>query len=143
MSFIIDKIAPQINISGVTENGIYQEIAPLISVHDTYLDNSKTAIMLNNVLYTSGTVITNERKHVIKVIAYDLAGNSSEKSISFDIQVQDLYNLLLFYASYNTSLNADMAEGNPTNYESYGKRTDEKGGYNKQGLYAFPRGFHF
>ena len=35
-----------------------------------------------------------------------------------------------------------MAEGNPTNYESYGKRTDEKGGYNKQGLYAFPRGFH-
>ncbi|MGH1542894.1 MAG: CARDB domain-containing protein [Arenicella sp.] len=82
--FVVDKTAPEINILQVDDDEEYRNcVSPVIAVADVNLDATTT--LLNGLAYTSGTQICQPGNYVVQVNASDLAGNSSELIVRFDI----------------------------------------------------------
>lgn len=102
IKFTVDKQAPVITISGVTEGKIYTKkdnIKPVVTIKDPYLKNKngtitkksgKTNISLNasKAGYTCSQFTEkreNDGTYTIKVTASDKAGNTATKFVSFTV----------------------------------------------------------
>ena len=84
VSFAIDRTAPEISISGVTDGLVTQaDVTPVVSVTDAHL--ASETIALNGAAFTSGTAVTGESDYVLTVEATDQAGNTASASVSFAI----------------------------------------------------------
>ncbi|MGW9128140.1 Ig-like domain-containing protein [Paenibacillus chitinolyticus] len=83
----VDKTAPVITISGVTEGTTYQNtVTPTFSATDSGGSGlDKVTATLNGVAYTSGTAITASGAKTLIVTAVDKAGNQSQKTVNFSI----------------------------------------------------------
>lgn len=105
--FVIDKTAPEIEISGITHESANQgELLPLIAYRDKYLDDNSSEVLLNG--YKNGTVSvsavtmpdkdsrnveydvfpkTREKDDVYTLTVHieDLAGNWSEEEYVFSV----------------------------------------------------------
>lgn len=85
-TFTIDKTAPVVSVTDVTEGTFYKgSVTPVISATDTYLEG--TVATLNNVAYTPGTAISEEAVYELSVAATDLAGNSTIQTVNFTIDL--------------------------------------------------------
>jgi subtilase family serine protease/Tol biopolymer transport system component/uncharacterized protein YfaP (DUF2135 family) len=83
VTFIVDSTAPQITITGVANDGLYNHDATAnVSITDTHLTESRVA--LNGTPY-AGTVITQEGSYQLAAQARDAAGNTSQASLWFMI----------------------------------------------------------
>ena len=83
-SIFLDTTPPIITITGVINNKAYNNtVTPLITITDSFLDESATYIKLNGVDYTSGTDITNDGTYILEIHAEDMAGNISNEQITF------------------------------------------------------------
>lgn len=84
VSFVIDKTAPQIDVTGVVDGALYNVAAtPVISVTDARLE-SYTAT-LNGQVYVSGTPVAADGIYELNVIARDTAGNQATAVVRFAI----------------------------------------------------------
>lgn len=82
--FTIDKIAPVVTISGIKDGGLYNNaITPVINVDDK---DAEVSVKLDDNVY-DGTAIAREGKHTLHVFAKDKVGNTTEKNISFTIDM--------------------------------------------------------
>ncbi|MCK5684168.1 SBBP repeat-containing protein, partial [bacterium] len=85
LSFQVDKTVPAINISGVSEGGVYIDpVTPIIDVTDANLETSE--ILLNGEAFISGTVIEKEGEYELTVSAEDGAGNKSDVALKFTFE---------------------------------------------------------
>ncbi|GFZ33549.1 peptidase S8 [Clostridium zeae] len=77
----LDKVAPSLTISGVTDGGLYNKaVTPKVNSDKKV----NLTVLLDDKEY-NGAAIEAEGKHVLKVKAVDEAGNVSEAAISFEI----------------------------------------------------------
>lgn len=84
--FIIDTIAPQIVISGVDDGGLVAHpLTPLIDVLDAH--PGTIDVRLNGLPFDSGTTLDASGDYTLAVHAVDAAGNSSDASILFTIDL--------------------------------------------------------
>jgi|Deesub1362A_J573_1020465.scaffolds.fasta_scaffold00688_3 hypothetical protein len=84
-SIILDTQAPQISVNGVKEGGVYySSVTPIINIADNY-EVRESTITLDGSSYISGTLISEEGNHTLTIVASDLVGNITTKSISFAI----------------------------------------------------------
>lgn len=77
----VDKVAPNLTISGVTDGGLYNKAVTPKVTSDKKVN---LTVLLDDKEY-SGAAIEAEGKHVLKVKAVDEAGNVSEATVSFEI----------------------------------------------------------
>ena len=83
IAFVIDKTAPVITINDVINGMKYdKEVKPTVSVDD---ENAEVVLTLNDNPY-DGSIIKEEGKYILKVVATDVAGNVTEKVVSFEIK---------------------------------------------------------
>jgi subtilase family serine protease/flagellar hook assembly protein FlgD len=83
-TFTVDSTPPSIAISGVQDGDLYnQPVVPVISVED--LHPGETNIRLNDLDYASGTPVTEDGGHRLRVVAEDRAGNRAERQLQFSI----------------------------------------------------------
>ncbi|WP_066297997.1 Ig-like domain-containing protein [Bacillus sp. FJAT-29937] len=79
----IDKIAPVITITGVTNGNTYvNEITPIVTVED--FNTVETTILLNGEAY-AGETITESGSYILTVKTKDAAGNESTKTVAFHV----------------------------------------------------------
>ncbi len=83
MRFTIDTTPPVITITGVSESCGNEDVTPVFSVTDAYLE--RVAATLNGQPFTSGTVVTAEGDYTLQIQASDRAGNSSSETRTFTI----------------------------------------------------------
>ena len=84
IQFVIDSIAPEILVSGVTNQLITnQTVIPIIIINDSQL--AEQSILLNSVDYESASAITSEGSYQLVVTAKDNAGNVSNQTFNFVI----------------------------------------------------------
>jgi flagellar hook assembly protein FlgD/fibronectin type 3 domain-containing protein len=84
LNVIIDNTPPQIVVTGVADGQTYTSSAtPAVTVTDANLTTS--SILLDNVSFTSGTAVTADGAHVLQINAADKAGNTSSKTITFQV----------------------------------------------------------
>ncbi|RFF32617.1 hypothetical protein DZC52_01365 [Wenzhouxiangella sediminis] len=82
--FTVDDTPPEILVSGVSDGSIESTtVAPMIDVTDTHLD--EVTITLDGESYISGTTIDEEGAHLLQVVASDLAGNTSQVTLQFEL----------------------------------------------------------
>lgn len=81
--YVIDKVAPKIEITGVEDGGIYKEkVKPQIVIDD---ETANVFITLNGNEY-KGEEITKEGSYQLVVMAKDKASNETIKEVSFTIK---------------------------------------------------------
>ena len=79
-----DTINPKITVTGVENNTYYNtNVTPVITIFDINLNT--TTLTLNNVDFTSGTMISEDGTHTLFVQGTDKAGNPAEETITFTI----------------------------------------------------------
>ncbi len=84
VSFIVDTVQPDIVVTGVVNDGLYNtDVIPEIQVTDANL--SDHTIMLDGQPYTSGTPLSVDGKYLLEITAVDIAGNQSNLEINFEI----------------------------------------------------------
>ncbi|MDH3973930.1 MAG: Ig-like domain-containing protein, partial [Deltaproteobacteria bacterium] len=84
MTFVIDKTAPSITLTGIEDGSHYNtDLTPAVSVTDSNFSGS--TIALNGQTYVEGAVISNEGDYVLLVTATDLAGNERTSTVGFTI----------------------------------------------------------
>lgn len=84
LSFVIDKSAPLIDVTGVQDGAFYNsDVAVVIAISDNNL--ATESIVLNDEAFTSGSVLTAEGEYLLSVNATDKAGNTSNFNIHFII----------------------------------------------------------
>jgi large repetitive protein len=81
--FTIDKAPPVITITGMPAGCVNADVTPIFSATDPHL-GSVTAT-LDNQPFTSGSAVTTEGDHTLRVVATDTAGNSSTEMRTFTI----------------------------------------------------------
>ncbi|MDD3626807.1 MAG: FlgD immunoglobulin-like domain containing protein, partial [bacterium] len=78
----LDTTPPYIIINNVQDGGIYNtDISPVITVIDMFPDT--IGILLNNLPFISGSVISNEGNYSLNVYASDTAGNAASEQTGF------------------------------------------------------------
>jgi subtilase family serine protease/flagellar hook assembly protein FlgD len=83
-TFTIDKTAPAISLSGVTDGSfVNSSIVPVFSATDAHL--TSVAGRLDGMAFASGTTVSSEGAHSLAINASDKAGNTAAKSASFTI----------------------------------------------------------
>ena len=83
--FTIDKTAPVITIDGIANGMKYdKEVKAVIKSSE----DGEIKATINDNPY-NGEVIIEDGEYIIKVVAKDLAGNTSEKSVKFSIKIAD------------------------------------------------------
>lgn len=85
LSFTIDMTPPTLDISGVMEGYLNEDVVPFITYHDDNLDTQRTRVTLNGEPYESGTKLEAEQEYVLEAYIVDLAGNVTETSMTFTI----------------------------------------------------------
>lgn len=84
VNFTIDTQAPVITVTGVTDGAAYSAaVTPEISITDAHLASS--SVTLNGAAFTSGTQVSTEGDHVLSATATDLAGHTTNVTVSFTI----------------------------------------------------------
>jgi hypothetical protein len=84
INFVIDKTAPTITVTGISNNQCTnQSVKPIITVTDNNLKSK--IITLNGQSYNSGTTIFNDGSYTLYTKAEDKADNFSENTIIFII----------------------------------------------------------
>jgi len=84
VSFVVDGVAPVINIAGITDGQHYAEDKTVnVSVID--INPKTTTITLNSVLVNSPYTVTSEGAYTNKVVAVDKANNPASRVDSFTI----------------------------------------------------------
>jgi subtilase family serine protease/fibronectin type 3 domain-containing protein/flagellar hook assembly protein FlgD/Tol biopolymer transport system component len=84
VSFTIDRMPPQIVVTGVAEGQTYTgAVHPVIAVHDPHL--AATLTTLDGQAFVPGSAVNAEGKHHLAVSAADAAGNRTEAMIRFAI----------------------------------------------------------
>lgn len=80
--FVVDATAPQITISGVTDGQLSRTaLTPIIQISEAH--PSTLTILLDGQSFTSGTSVSLEGPHELRVEAVDLAGNRSSARLGF------------------------------------------------------------
>ncbi|MGJ8662563.1 MAG: SdrD B-like domain-containing protein, partial [Marinicella sp.] len=86
VTFNVDNTAPQIDVTGVIDAGLYNStVQPVIHITDANLSQSQ--ITLDGVLFNSGDMVSIEGNHLILVSATDLAGNLATKRVAFNLDL--------------------------------------------------------
>ncbi|QAA34825.1 S8 family serine peptidase [Clostridium manihotivorum] len=81
ISVRVDKVAPALTISGVTDGGLYNKsVTPVVTA-----DKKATLTLTLDDKAYSGAAVDAEGKHVLKAKAVDEAGNVTEASVTFEI----------------------------------------------------------
>ena len=83
--FTIDKTAPVITIDGIA-NGMKYDKEVKAAIKSS--EDGEIKATINDNPY-NGEVIIEDGEYIIKVVAKDLAGNTSEKSVKFSIKIAD------------------------------------------------------
>ncbi|THB73136.1 MAG: hypothetical protein D6B28_04260, partial [Gammaproteobacteria bacterium] len=84
--FYIDKTPPVIAITGVDNEGLYNN--PVQAFIEILEDNpDQTSITLNDEPYESGTVLNNDGFYELQVVTQDRAGNSAQRLVSFTVDM--------------------------------------------------------
>lgn len=82
--FTIDKTAPEITVEGVQDGFKYEnEVKPVVKTDEK---TSELTVILDGKAY-DGSAVNTDGKHVLKVTAVDLAGNKSEKTVTFTVEM--------------------------------------------------------
>lgn len=85
VGFTIDTTAPEIIISGVIDGGrYYGSVTIEVDVDDANPD--VMAALLDGQPYVPGTVVTTVGDHTLVVTATDMAGNSANTALAFDLR---------------------------------------------------------
>jgi hypothetical protein len=83
-SFTIDRTAPEIVVSGVTDGALVNgDVRVGFQVTDDAL--SRVLATLDGTEFASGGTVSAEGLHVLRISAEDAAGNRTERSVSFEI----------------------------------------------------------
>lgn len=85
LTFTIDVTPPTLDISGVMEGYLNEDVTPVIRYYDENLDEERTRVTLNGKPYVSGTKLELEQDYVLEAYIVDKAGNVTEASLSFTI----------------------------------------------------------
>ncbi|MBI5624773.1 MAG: hypothetical protein HY924_13420 [Elusimicrobia bacterium] len=92
LSFILDKTAPHLAVSGVSEGAVYRSsVSAVITI--TELRPGASSFVLTNLTlqttaaYQSGQAITRDGAYSLTLSASDLAGNSASQTVSFRLDV--------------------------------------------------------
>lgn len=82
--FTLDMTPPTIQITGVTDGGLFNTaVTPAVQITDAH---PRTPVLtLNGAPYQSGTPVTADGTYVLSVEAADLAGNVSQRSVTFTL----------------------------------------------------------
>jgi|GEM_PF-1047923 len=81
-SFIIDRTAPVVTISGVSDGGAFRSPAvPVIGYADS--NGAQGSATLNGLPFASGTAVTVDGMYVLVATAMDCAGNTGQAGASF------------------------------------------------------------
>ncbi len=82
----VDRTAPLIVIQGIEDGGLYaQTVIPEYSVTDANPVTHEAT--LNGLPFASGTPVSAEGSHVLRIDAEDAAGNLAEASVQFEIDL--------------------------------------------------------
>ena len=85
--FRIDKTPPFIAITGVPEECLNVDVTPVFSATDLHLDT--VSATLDGQPFTSGTAVTAQGDHTLRIDAADQAGNLSTETRTFTIDKTD------------------------------------------------------
>lgn len=87
LAFVIDRTQPEISIEGVSDEELYAEPVNIdITVFDAYLDSSE--VLLNDVPYRSGELVSETGEYSLVVTASDKAGNTVRETRVFEIDTE-------------------------------------------------------
>ncbi|WP_223789413.1 CARDB domain-containing protein [Marinicella meishanensis] len=86
VSIQVDSTAPVIDITGVSDGGLYNSPVQA-DVVITELNLANTLTTLNGAPYISGSPINEEGSHILMVVATDLAGNTSTRRMTFSLDL--------------------------------------------------------
>ncbi len=85
-NFVVDGTAPQIIITGVADGGLYaQAVVAAVQVIDAH--PSLLTVTLNGAPYLPDTAITTSAAYTLVVIAEDVVGNRSQRSLRFIVDL--------------------------------------------------------
>lgn len=84
VAFSIDKSAPVISVTGVTDGAYYNSpVFPLVTISDTNLKTS--SITMDGQAYTSGSKVAEAGSHTLLATAEDQAGSTTSRTVRFTI----------------------------------------------------------
>lgn len=87
IAFVVDTTPPQILVEGVIDGVLYGEaVTPLVSMLDAH--PGQLILQLNGQPFASGQSIALSGTYTLQVTATDLAGHSSERSLSFELDLE-------------------------------------------------------
>jgi len=113
----IDKSAPTIEFSGITEGMDYTDtVTPIITIADTVSGIKTQTSLLDGQTYESGTPVTVQGTHTITAFAEDFGGNITKKSISFKVYASTAITLDVPQVEYSDTytINAKLTSYNQT-----------------------------
>ena len=85
-SFIVDRTAPTVTITGVTDGSVYPgTVHPVVVLSDAHLTSS--TVTLNGAPFTSGTPVSDAGSYSLVATAIDCAGQQTTRTASFQIQL--------------------------------------------------------
>ncbi|HOX21867.1 MAG TPA: fibronectin type III domain-containing protein, partial [Elusimicrobiales bacterium] len=86
VSFVVDLASPTITVTGVADGSLYELlVAPVISAADANL--STFSAVLDGQPYASGSAIAADGAHALTATALDKAGNRTDKTVSFTLDL--------------------------------------------------------
>src|SRR5262249_19139168 len=84
VSFVLDRSAPVITITGVTAGSFVNgNITPTVIITDAHLTSS--SLLLNGATFVSGTTVTVEGNYTLAADATDCAGTRTTRQVAFTI----------------------------------------------------------
>jgi hypothetical protein len=84
-TFVVDRTAPTVTLSGVTNGGVYSSaVTPVFEANDPHL--STLTGKLDGQPFSSGTTVSADGLYLLAVEALDCAGNRGSVMASFEIQ---------------------------------------------------------
>lgn len=87
ITFVVDSTPPQILIDGAVDGGLFgAPVEPVVSVLDAHPDQLQ--LLLNGQPFVSGQRIGQSGSYVLHATAIDLAGNRSERSLAFELDLE-------------------------------------------------------
>lgn len=88
--FIIDRTAPKIVVEGLSHQKVYfQKVYPQILITDKSLNSSKTKVLLNHKKWDEKP-IEKDGHYILKITAWDDAGNSASQNYAFTVNQQGI-----------------------------------------------------
>jgi flagellar hook assembly protein FlgD len=105
-SFTVDGTLPVIEVTGVSEGGLYNSaVQAFINITELNLNDSQ--IVLDGVPYISGDSIHLEGSHVLMVSATDAAGNFATERVAFNIDLTPP-DVIISYPENNSETNQEQ-----------------------------------